>query len=83
MSLIDYSDYFESDWICVIRSAENTLAFEPVYQTSENGPRFVWWRDALRLAKTINGFERFELRGRKRAFDTSTLETMELETLSR
>ena len=83
MCLINYSDYCESGWICVIRSAENTLAVEPLYQTSENGPRSVWWKDDLRLAKEVQGFERFELWGRKRLSDTSTLETLELETLSR
>ena len=83
MSSIDYSDYYEGNWIAVIQNAPNAIAFEPTYQTRENGPVFVYWYGVLRPAKTVPGFERLELRNRKRAFDTSTLETVELESLSR
>jgi hypothetical protein len=83
VSSVNYSDFFEGKWIAVVRTSSNALAFEPTYQTRENGPVFVYWDGALKPTQTVPGFERLELRNRKRAFDTSTLETVELESLSR
>lgn len=72
-----------SDYVAVVRTSENSLAWEPLYHNQATGEAFLK-RDGEWLAVArVEGIERYQelkpLKPKiKTHFDTATLETVEL-----
>ena len=63
--------YTESDSLAVIRTAENAIAWMPVFLNQATGEPCINRDGQWRAAETISGFERFEKARFKRLYDTA------------
>jgi len=69
--------YIESDSLAVLRPERNTLQFHPVYLNVATNDPFVRIESRWVPVTELKTFERYQPMGRKRLFDTATLETLE------
>ena len=68
--------YTESDSLAVLRPEKNTLQFHPVYLNAATNDPFVRIESQWVPVSEIKTFERYQKLGRKKPFDTATLETI-------
>ena len=69
--------YTESDSLAVLRTERNTLQFQPVYLNAATNDPFVRIENQWVPVKGLKTFERYQRLGRKKLFDTATLETLD------
>lgn len=70
--------YVESDSLAVIRTDYNALSWLPVYLNKQSGEPFLRTEDQWIPLNEVRNFERYQKINRKKLFDTSTLEVVEL-----
>lgn len=76
--------YQNTEWVAILRPAENTIANEPAFIRESDGACFIKRYGRFEPAESAPGFVKFEEnRWRKRFLDTSTLEMIEIPLFSK